>query len=237
MKKLVLGALVAVASSTGCVASSSSDVTVTGHWSFTHITDGSPRSCPTNFDTATIFAQPVDAETVDANGGLISADLFDCSGQQGTVVLPDGLYLMSVRIENRSGTLTYADSNEVLVDTATDSAFDVDILDDGGYFFFTWSLHAAATGARLSCADAGVTSNGSVEAISTSVSSPSFYRDDKFTCEDHYGTTDGLPAGNYTVSIDAEDNGALGEPLNLANKTITAPNGTTDLGHVMIPIN
>src|SRR5512144_2325433 len=121
MKKLVLGALVAVASSTGCVAASSSDVTVTGRWSFTHITDGSPRSCPTNFDTATIFAQPVDAETADANGGLISAGLFDCTGQQGTVVLPDGLYLMSVRIENRPGTQPYADSSEVLVDTATDS--------------------------------------------------------------------------------------------------------------------
>jgi len=235
MKKLVLGALlVAAVSSTGCP---SSDVTVTGRWSFTHIADGSPRSCPTGFDTATIFAQPVDADTANANGGVISADLFTCSDQQGTVALPDGVYLMSVRIEDHAGTQTYADSAQVLVDTARDSSFDVEILDDGGYFFFTWSLQDSTTGAPLSCADAGVTSSGSVEAISTSIANSSFFRDDKFTCEDHYGTTDGLPAGTYTVSIDAEDNGALGPAVNLTNKVITAPNGTTDLGHVMIPID
>ena len=158
MKKLVLGALlVAAVSSTGCP---SSDVTVTGRWSFKHIADGSQRSCPTGFDTATIFAQPVDAETANANGGVISADLFTCSDQQGTVVLPDGLYLMSVRIEDHAGTQTYADSDQVLVDTASDSSFDVEILDDGGYFFFTWSLQDSTTGATLRCADAGVTANG-----------------------------------------------------------------------------
>lgn len=236
MKNLVLGALlVAAAASTACT---SSDVTVTGRWSFKHIADGSPRSCPTGFDTATIFAQPVDADTVDANGGLISADLFTCSDQQGTVILPDGLYLMSVRVEDHAGTQKYADSEQVLIDTAQDSSFDVEILDDGGYFFFTWSLHDATTGATLKCAEAGVTANGAVEAISTSVANQNFFRDAKFTCEDHYGTTPGLPAGTYTVSIDAENNNAaLGAPLNLTNKVITAPNGTTDLGHVMIPID
>jgi hypothetical protein len=240
MKNLVLGALlVAAASSAACTSSSPPDVTVTGHWTFKHITDGTPRSCPTGFDTATLFAQPVDSETVAANGGLINADLFNCSDQQGTILIPDGLYLMSVRIETHSGATKYADSEQVLIDTAVDAAFDVEILDDGGYFFFTWSLHdKTSSGARLSCADAGVTSTGSVEVVSTLVTNMSFFKDDKFTCTDHYGTTAGLRAGNYTVSIDAEQGGVpAGDPINLTNKTIVAPNGTTDLGHVMIPID
>ena len=44
MKKLVLGALLAVASSTGCIISSgSSDSVVTAWWRFTHLADNSPR--------------------------------------------------------------------------------------------------------------------------------------------------------------------------------------------------
>jgi hypothetical protein len=153
-------------------------------------------------------------------------------------VLPDGLYLMSVRIETHSGAQKYADSEEVLIDTATDAAFDVEILDDGGYFFFTWSLEDKVSKAKMTCADAGITSAGSVEAVSTSVSNMSFFKDDKFTCSDHYGTTAGLPAGTYTVSIDAEqNNNPAGPPVNLTDKVITAPNGTTDLGHVLIPID
>jgi hypothetical protein len=239
MKNLVLGALlVAAASSAACTSSSTPDVLVTGHWTFKHITDGAARSCPTGFDTATLFAQPVDSETVAANGGLINADLFNCSDQQGTIVIPDGLYLMSVRIESHSGATKYADSQEVLLDTADAAAFNVEILDDGGYFFFTWSLHdKTSSGARLSCADAGVTSAGSVEAVSTLIVNQNFFKDDKFTCTDHYGTTAGLPAGDYTVSIGAEQSGNPLGTVNLTNKTIVAPNGTTDLGHVMIPID
>jgi hypothetical protein len=240
MKNLVLGALLVAAASSAACTSSKSDVTVTGHWSFKHITDGSPRTCPTGFDTATIFAQPVDSETAAANGNLISADLFNCSDAQGTVVLPDGLYLMSVRIETNSGAQKYADSEEVLIDTATDAAFDVEILDDGGYFFFTWSLADKATNARMTCADAALTgSNASIDAVSTSVSNMSFFKDDKYTCSDHYGTTAGLPAGTYTVSVSAEASpgDVVGVAPTLTNKVITRPNGTTDLGHVVIPID
>jgi len=43
--------------------------------------------------------------------------------------------------------------------------------------------------------------------------------------------------GAYTVSIDAFDNGkALGQPVNLANRTIHDRNQVTDLGHINIPI-
>lgn len=242
MKNLVLGALlVAAASSAACTSSKPlpPDVTVTGRWTFKHITDGTARSCPVGFDTATIFAQPVDDETAAANGDLISADLFNCRDGRGTVLVPDGLYLMSVRIETNSGAQKYADSEQVLIDTAVDAGFDVEILDDGGYFFFTWSLEDKVTHARMTCKEAGIDSaTGSVEAVSTSVSNMSFFKDDKFTCADHYGTTAGLPAGNYTVSIDAEvGDTPVGPAVNMTNKVIRAPNGTTDLGHVIVPID
>jgi hypothetical protein len=61
---------------------------------------------------------------------------------------------------------------------------------------------------------------------------------DKFTCEDHFGTTDALLAGNYTVAIDALDSTdrALSSRSTTVSKTITAPDGLTDLGHILIPI-
>lgn len=239
MKNLVLGALcVAAASSAACSSSSTTDVTVTAHWSFKHIADGSARSCPTGFDTATVFAQPVDDLTAAANGGLISADLFNCSDGAGTVVVPDGLYLMSVRIENHSGSTKYADSDSVFIDTASASSFSVEILDDGGYITFRWTLKDKTTGATLTCAQAGVTSSGSVESISTSIADPTVMLTDKFTCEDHFGTTDGLPADDYTVSIDAEENNAaLGAPVNMSPVTVGAPNVVTDIGLVSLPID
>lgn len=240
MKNLVLGALlVAAASSAACSSTSDgTDVTVRAQWSFKHIADGSARSCPVGFGMAVITAQPVDPDTVAANGGVITSTLFRCNDLQGILVVPDGAYLMSVDITDATGTQFYTQKpQEVRIDTATDSAFSVEILDDGGYFFFTWGLVDAASHAPMTCATAGVTSAGSVEVISTSVANKAFFKDDKFTCEDHYGTTAGLPAGQYTVSVDAEDKGGvLGDPVNFTD-TITAPNGTTDLGHILVPIN
>lgn len=235
MKNLVLAAMLgAAAASTACTT----NVTVTAGWTFKHIADGTARSCPDGFDTATVFAQPVDALTADANGGLINADLFDCSATRGTIVVPDGLYIMSVRIENHAGSQTYADSEGVFIDTAVDGRFDVEILDDGGYLSFRWSLKDSQTSAPLTCAQAGVTSNGSVESIATSVVNQNTMVTDKFTCEDHFGTTAGLRAGMYTVSLDAEENNrALGPPVNKPAVMVEPPNKVVDLGRIELPID
>ena len=94
-----------------------------------------------------------------------------------------------------------------------------------------------AAQAALTCQEAGITANGSVETIATSVANSQYFKADKFTCEDHFGTTDALLAGTYTVSVDAEvNNVAVSTPKNLTNKVITAPDGLTDLGHILIPI-
>jgi hypothetical protein len=239
MKNLVLGALLAVASSTGCIISSgSSDSVVTARWQFTHLADKSPRSCPVGFATATIVSQPTDTVTHRGFGTTI-VDKFDCADGIGTISLPDDTYLVWVEIESDDGTQTYTQSQQTFVDTSFgDATIDIDILDDGGYFFLTWDLVDSVSQKPLTCAEAGVTSSGSVEAISTNMATSQKIITDKFTCEDHFGTTDALLAGNYTVAIDALDSTdrALSSRSTTVSKTITAPDGLTDLGHILIPI-
>lgn len=238
MKKLVLGALLAVASSTGCIISSdSTEAVITARWSFTHFADNSARSCPTGFQTATIVAQPWDPVTNELFGTPV-IDKFNCSDLQGTTLPLDGIYLVWVQIETDSGNQVYAQSSHTYIDTADgDVLLDFDILDDAGFFFLTWDLVDAVTQAPLTCREAGVTGNASIETIATIVNS-SFVLADKFQCEHGYGTTSPLLAGTYTVSVDAEVNNlAVGTAPALINKVIKAQNGLTDLGHILIPID
>jgi hypothetical protein len=239
MKKLVLGALLVAAASSAACSSSSSDLTVTANWSFKHITDGTARSCPVGFDTVEITAQPVDPDTAAANGNVITTTAFLCEDMHGTLVVPDGFYLMSVDFLDSSGRPYTTQPELKYVDTATDSSFDVEILDDGGYFQFTWGLVDATSQAPMSCSAAGLTaSNSGVDAISTLVSDHTYFRDDLYTCADHFGVTDGLKEGTYSVAFQAMvAKTGIGPAANLQDKVITRPNGITDLGHITIPID
>jgi len=242
MKNLALGALLVAATSSGCIISSDDTINVTASWTFVHQADKTARSCPVGFETAAVTAQEVTPLSVRPVGSPI-IDLYNCSDGAGFDKLRrNTTYLMWVEIQHEDpvtgAVTTYAKGGEAFIDTGIDSGFDTRILDDGGYFFLTWDLQGKSSGATLTCADAGVSSAGSVETVSTSVANPSSFITDKFTCTDHFGTTGGLVAGRYTVSVDAEDGaGALGAPVNLTNKDINAPNGLTDLGHVILPID
>ena len=64
-----------------------------------------------------------------------------------------------------------------------------------------WRGSSTVAGAPSSCAaNADITG---VEAISTEVGNPNNAVSDIFHCADHYGVTDVLPAGTYTISVDA----------------------------------
>jgi hypothetical protein len=233
MNRLVLGTLAAIASLAGC--GGSSDAVVTMHWSFVHLADGAARSCPTGFGTASIVSQSTDPVTHLGVGTTI-VDKFDCAAGRGTITLPDDTYIVWVQIENSDGSSVYAKSAESYVDTLDgDQSIDVQILDDGGYFFLTWDLVRESTGAALSCRDAGVTANGAVDVLTKLVTSSSVTTD-KFTCEDHFGTTAPLLSGDYDVTVEASNNGILGIADPIAAK-IKAPNGLTYLGDIVIPIN
>ncbi|HEX4421485.1 MAG TPA: hypothetical protein VH165_26400 [Kofleriaceae bacterium] len=254
MKNLIVGALLAVASisisvSVGCTASGDDDdgggggggsgTTVDVSWKFTSAADQGTNACPDGFGTATVMSQKTD-DTTHLGTGTPIADKYDCSAGKGTILLPDAdTYLVWVVIEDSTGSNQYAQSDSAYVDTsATVAPIEFNILDDGGYFYLEWDIVDSTTMAHMTCADAGLATGDSVEVISTSMANSSDFKTDMFTCQDHYGTTDGLVAGSYTVSIDAEVNGAaVGTADTLTSKEITAPNGLTNLGLVLIPVD
>jgi hypothetical protein len=236
MKKLVLGALILAASSTGCIISESTDAVITARWSFTHFADNSARSCPTDFQTATIYSQPWDPINNRLFGTPI-ADKFDCADLSGTTDPLDGIFLVWVQIERDSGGTPYASSESIYVDTADgDATLNFPIYDDAGSFYLTWDLVDADTDAPLTCSQAGVTGDAGVETVAT-IAGSNFMLADVFECDHYFGTTAPLLAGTYTVSVAAVvDDLSVGTAPAITNKTIRAPNGLTDLGHIIIPI-
>ncbi|HEU4733160.1 MAG TPA: hypothetical protein VFT22_34945, partial [Kofleriaceae bacterium] len=107
-------------------------------------------------------------------------------------------------------------------------------IDDGGFFFLEWDLFDASN-RLVSCADAGSTA---VETTAT-VTNGTDALTDTFDCTDHYGVTDPLPAGSYTVAIEALAAGMVhvGGADTQVNRQIKAPGGYTDLGLVKIHLD
>lgn len=237
MKNLVLGALLAAASLTSaCTISSSTptDAVITARWSFKHFADGTARSCPTGYQTASVISQAWDPINNQLFGPKV-IDKFNCADGVGTTDPLDGIFLVWVQIENDAGTAVYAQSEQSYIDTADGNAtINLNILDDAGQFFLTWDIVRQGSNAPLTCADVGP---GAKVGTSATIVGSTFLLADNFPCNHYYGTTDPLIAGTYTVAIQALlNNAALGSGITLTNKTVSSPNGLTDLGHVLIPI-
>jgi hypothetical protein len=235
MNKLVLAALVAAASSAGCTTTESTRVTMS--WSFEHVDSGGRGQCPAGYDTAQLIAQPVDTST-HVGFGTTFVDQFDCVDGVGTSRLPDGVYLVWVEIvDGNDTTRLFAKSEEVYYDTLDGNAnLAVKFLDDGGYFSFTWDL-VDASNRVVSCRDAGVVGGDtSIGSLATSISNADYFKLDTFDCEDHFGVTEGLRVGTYTVSIDADDGSTNHPAPTITNAKIKA-NFVTFLGDIDIPID
>jgi len=223
----------------GCSATCASEAAgayITANWTIKSVATNSTATCPPGFDTTALYSQPVDA-----NGsptGSVIIDLFDCAANTGTSdPLPPGLYQSWIEIANHDNTSQYAKSLSAYVDvTSQDQTFNAQILTDGGYFQFAWSLVGETSGSPLTCTQAGA--SGGVEAIATDVSNSSNSASDVFTCEDGAGVTAGYLAATYTVSVDALNSSmqAVGTAPAITNKVIQGPNLVTDLGTVSIPI-
>jgi hypothetical protein len=241
MKNLALAALIAVASSTGCTVTATTDpppsasAVITANWSFQHFADKTARSCPIGYGTAAIYAQPWDPINNVLYGTPV-IDLFNCSDMHGVTDPLVGIYQIWLQIQNSSGSQVYATSAHDYIDTNDGNAtLALNMLDDAGYFFLTWDIVRQGTNAPLLCADVG--SGARVETAVT-LSTGGNVVSDSWPCNHYFGTTDPILAGTYTVSIDALLNGlGVGNaPVLLNNKTVSSPNGLTDLGHVLIPI-
>ena len=215
--------------SPGMGSGSNTAHTIDAHWTIKTLA-GAAQPCPTGFDAAVLTSQQIDDS--DNNVGAPIIDTFDCAALTGTSsVVPDGMFLTSITIENRTSHAQYAKSLQAFVDlTADDNSFNVDLYTDAGYFTFAWNL--TQTGQPTNCAQSALTQ---VEAITTPMGGGSAY-DDKFTCSDGNGVTSPLPAGSYTVSIDALTGISARGTADPVTGTITVPNGITDLGVVTIPI-
>lgn len=241
MKKLVLGSLVAVLASqaAGCIITTADeDAVITANWSLKQQSTGQIITCPPGTTTAAVYSQPVDGANNPIGSPII--DLFDCDDNSGrTAPLPPDVYQVWVSLTSEGGGSVYATSLSAIVDVIdTDKTFTTTLLNDGGYFQLTWDLVDSQTSAPLTCATALADGVG---VVSTLVSNPQSFVDDKFTCEDHYGITGGLLQGTYTVAVDAFQDGAgggaIGPATTLSNKVIGPRNAVTNLGNVQIGID
>lgn len=242
MKNLVVLAGLIAAASTGCIISSgsgSNDAHVGATWRIKSLASNSEIGCPQGYDTAALYNQPIDA-----NGNAVGSpiiDLFDCAAGAGTSApLPPTSYETWIEITDHTNSgAPYAQSVPAYLDiTNVDMTYNTDIYDDGGYFQFAWDLVGASSQQPLTCAQAGVATDGTDKGISSQVfvsgSTTSF--SDKFNCEDFQGITAALTAGNYDVLIDAFDpSGPVGSAPTI-HSTIGVQNAVTNLGTVTIPI-
>lgn len=247
MKNLVLGVLlVSAASSAGCSSTEPpppTDAVVTAHWSFSSYANrNSPAldPCPGGFSTASVHAKewdPVAGQFM--AGGIEVIDKFNCSDKAGVTDPLDGVFLIWVQIESTSGGTVYAQSESEFFDTVDgDKTIELPTLfTDAGYLDLSWDLIGTGN-TRVSCAQAGIGSSGSVSSTAVSVASPSFMLVDKFTCTDGFGVSDVLPRDTYDVTVTASSGPGhdLGVSAPLADVRIQAPNGLTHLGHVRIPV-
>jgi hypothetical protein len=243
MKNLVVLATLLAASATGCIISSdnggSTDAHVGATWKIKSVVSNSEVGCPSGYDTAALYNQPVDSAGNAVGSPII--DLFDCAADAGTSApLPPTMYETWIEITTHTNTgAPYAKSVPAFLDvTDTDLTYNTDIYDDGGYFAFAWDLVGKTSQAPLSCAAAGVTGASSGVEINATLAGSTAATNDQFTCDDGQGVTAGIPAGTYTVSIDAFTSaGAVGTAPTLTNKVINPQNEVTNLGTITIPID
>lgn len=209
--------------------------TIAARWSFRNMADGATTACPAGFDTVRLLTMPVDVTGEPL--GEPNIDLFDCGARAGTATdLPPDLYQVWVEVLSHDLARTYAQSLSQILDVRdVDDRFDVDILNDGGFFQLSWNLVDKATLRPLGCAAAGAEG---VQAISTSVADAHRVYDDTRACDDHTTVTDGLLAGAYNVSIDAMANDQeMGAKVTLKNQQIGTQNEVTDLGTIVLPVD
>jgi len=229
-----------VSQTTGCIISSDDDpfedAFITADWSFRNIGTNTTTGCPAGFGTVALHNQEIDID--DRPIGLPIIDLFDCIDQRHeSAPLDPVVYETWIEVTSGGGALLYAESLSQIIDvTLDDKTFNTEILNDGGYFQVAWNLRGRQTNAPLQCRD--VANLDGVEIIST-VTGGTQFAVTKFDCESGLDISDGLLQGSYTVSIDAFETGggALGPPVNLANRIVDDRNDVTDLGTVNLLID
>src|SRR3569623_2560495 len=174
----------------GCSAMCRDEFHTTATWTLK--SNGAATTCPPGYDTAAVYSQLLDG--AGQPSGLPTIALYDCSAGMGTsAYLAQGVYETWVAITNHAGTATYAQTVPADVDLTTANAtYAADIVEDGGYFGWTWQLQGETSNNPLTCAQVAGLQGVELDTTVTNTT-PAF--DDKFSCEDGAGVTAVIPEG------------------------------------------
>jgi hypothetical protein len=223
-----------------------------GHLDFSwkiELASGSSAACPSDDGTAALYSQPIDSSNNPIGKPNITE--VDCSAGSGaTPALEPGNYNAWVEIEDKSSGSGAAQSptslelnGAPLVMGTSDLPVAEQIVLDGGFFRYEWSVVGATSGSAVSCDINGaasfmltatnVTTSTDVYTASTPCSVDSIV---------HYALSNPIPTGLYTVTVVANNGSgsAVGPPTTLQNQTIQAASAlepVTDMGQVTVEVN
>jgi hypothetical protein len=239
-------ALLASSSLVGCTTSSTEEGHIAATWTLKTVVGNQTVTCPPGVTKAALHTVESSPDGVEVSPCTTPADncfidVFDCAAGSGvSAPLPATNYLTWLVFGNDDFSQVYATSISGFVDiTTTDKTFHADILTDGGYFLLRWNLVGQQSGQTLACADtdAGAAAGGKVSTLATLIGPGMQGFTDEFACESHFNYTAGVPAGTYTVEVDAINSNkeSIGNQM-LMNKVVGSHNQITDLGTINIPI-
>ena len=217
----------------GCSSTCKTEYKTTANWAI-KLANGTPQTCPNGYDTAALYNQLVDTNGQPVGQPVI--DLFTCADGTGTSgYLAQGVYDTWIEITTASGSSTYAQSVDALVDlTSGNKTYTADIYEDGGYFSWSWMLQGKTSQTALTCAQ--VAGLQGVQ-LDVSIGSATAFSQDKFTCDDGRGVTGVIPGGNYNVTMYAFTNaGAVSDKVTMPNEVIMGPNKINPLGAITLQI-
>lgn len=151
MKNLILSALVigAASQAAGCIIVAEEDDTgdASVTWDLLSADQNGnpiPASCPSGATSAIIYALPDGAPAGDAY-----IDKYDCAAGGGTAAdLPEGRYLVWVRLTDTSETTLYAESGSLVTNIVAGSITPVDhsIFVDHAFYQVSWTLNPTGGG-------------------------------------------------------------------------------------------
>jgi hypothetical protein len=204
-------------------------------WSLRHLATGAQFNCPQASDIARVKSVAFDPATQEGSTKVFTFD-FNCTDGEGLIVLPDNFYLITVSILTSTEVTLAISSVEIVDTTVGDDSADARLFDDAGHLAVIWDVLNKATQARVSCAMAGLSGADTIEVVATSLADPIKTFHDRYFCDDHFGTSQPLFPGHYSLSINAARGGAaVGDPAALADVQVMASN-FTDLGTVQLKV-
>lgn len=249
MKKLILSTLLigAASQAAGCIIVTEDDNTGDADVSWTLLSadqNGNPipAGCPAGATSAIIYALPDGAAPGDAY-----IDKYDCAALGGTAAdLPEGRYLVWVRLTDSSENTLYAESGSLVTDIVQGAITPVDqsIFVDHAFYQLSWTLAPGGSGSA-NCSQ--ISGENGVSVASTGPGGGLI--DDVIDCEEGLAPAStitspwpsSLSGQQYTISVALlnQQNQSIGTAPPIAaspDRALNYGNEYVDLGTVNIAV-